>query len=245
MRRQCRCEMSSGREADDADARGVEVPFLRVRTNEAHGLLCVLQRANGFVHHRLVAWNAVLDDECRDAVLHEELRLLLAFEIEGEPRVGAAGKDHDARAVRFESRREIHLDLRSRYVPDESLIGAGLLIRSRFRVRHRSVAVERKGLHLRRKGSRHIERRSGWLARGGRGCGLRRERSRCPASQAKRDQCNRSFQSITCQSMRMNLLDDLRISGARSRRSRAARRKCSRQDRAPCWNCPRPGSVRR
>ena len=69
-----RGEMATGGEADDADARGIEIPFFGALADDADGLLGVLQRADGFVEHGGVAGKAVLDDEGGNAVVLKKLR---------------------------------------------------------------------------------------------------------------------------------------------------------------------------
>src|SRR5690606_36885851 len=49
------------------------------------------------------------------------------------------------------------MNLRARDVPNESLLCTGFLIRCRLRVRYRISAIQRKHLHLRRKGKGWVD----------------------------------------------------------------------------------------
>jgi hypothetical protein len=85
-------EIASGGEADDADARGVDVPGGGVGAGDAHGLLRVFEVGEVFGIVALFR-DSVLDQKTGDADGVEPLAGVDAFAIPGEADVGAAGED--------------------------------------------------------------------------------------------------------------------------------------------------------
>lgn len=127
---QRRGQVSSGGKADGADSVRIEIPSGRVLTGESHRLLGVLQRPDGLIDHRLVAREAVFDDEGGDAVIDKIAGLLEAFEIPSEAGVTAARKDHHAGARGFDPGGQINLDRRLRDLLDPALVRARFFVRA-------------------------------------------------------------------------------------------------------------------
>ena len=90
-------EMSTGGEAEDADAVGVDVPLGGVRAGDAHGLLRVFE-VGGVFGVVLGEGDAVLHQHAGDADGVEPGADFGAFEIVGEDAVASAGKDDDCGA---------------------------------------------------------------------------------------------------------------------------------------------------
>ncbi|MEI9898717.1 MAG: hypothetical protein WDN28_33890 [Chthoniobacter sp.] len=87
-------EMAARGEAEDADARGIEVPFLRPGAHEAEGALDILQRRDVFLQAGTLG-HAILEEHAGDAEGIEPLADFGALEIQGEDAVAAAGADDD------------------------------------------------------------------------------------------------------------------------------------------------------
>ncbi len=145
-------EMSAGREADDANAVGAEIPFIDVLADDTDGLLGILQRADGFVEHGGIAGKTVLDDEGGDAVILKKLRDGGALHGHGKTHVAAAGEDDDAGAVCFGFGRKKDLDGRAADFLDGAGGIGGFLIGRRSGVGDGCAGVEGEGLRGGREG---------------------------------------------------------------------------------------------
>ena len=93
-------EVSAGREADDADSRGVDVVVFGLKPHEPDGPLGVFKRGRMEWSGPLLVSNAVLQHECGDAELIEEFGDLLPFVVHRQPAVPTAGADHDGGPIR-------------------------------------------------------------------------------------------------------------------------------------------------
>ncbi len=89
-------DFAAGGEAHDADLGGVDAPFVGAAADEADGAAGV---DDGFAVDLVFgaggAGEAVFEDECGDAVVREELGDVVAFVVDGEEHVSAAGGDDD------------------------------------------------------------------------------------------------------------------------------------------------------
>ena len=90
-------EVSSGREAEDADAVGIDVPLGGVGTGDAHGLLRVFE-VGGVFGVVVREGDAVLDQNAGHADGVEPGADLGAFEVVGKDAVTSSGKDEDGRS---------------------------------------------------------------------------------------------------------------------------------------------------
>ena len=117
-------EMSARGKAEDTDAFGIDVPFGRVLTDEAHGALRVFE-GRGVFFAAGAARDAILQEDGGEANFVEALADFGAFEVERENVVGAAGTDKDCAAMDFVFRSGINGNGRFRDVPeaDEAAVG--------------------------------------------------------------------------------------------------------------------------
>ena len=131
-------------------------------------------------------------------VVYKVLRLLRSLIVEAKSCITAAGKNQNARASGPVFGRQIHLNLRTRYLPYKSTVCAVLFVRTGLRIRNRSVAVKRKTLHLRRKGIAHIEGRVRSLLRWrGRCTLLATHADRNQTSDAQKQDCSQKFHFVS------------------------------------------------
>src|SRR6185437_6195753 len=94
--------------------------------------------------------------------------------------------------------RQIHLNLRTRYLPYKSTFCAVLLVRTGLRIRNRGVAVKRETLHLRREGIAHIGGRVRSLLRWC-GCSVLfgTDADRNETNHAEKQDCSQKFHFVS------------------------------------------------
>lgn len=96
----CGGEVTSGGEAEDADAFGVDLPIIGVCAEESEGALGILKRGevSGLTFS---GGDAVFEDDAGDSDGVGPLGDFLTFEVHGENGVGSAGADEDGGAGVF------------------------------------------------------------------------------------------------------------------------------------------------
>src|SRR6185437_10455220 len=105
-----RSEMATRREAPNADALRIDMPFLRPTANDPHRALGILQGSRMVITRP----QPIAQHKRGDAVAVQPLGRIFALVTSGQPAVAATGTDDDSRARRLVSRRK--MDSQRRFV---------------------------------------------------------------------------------------------------------------------------------
>ena len=97
-------EMRSCGEAEDADAIRIDVPFDRMRANNAEGALGVLESCRGFWIGSGVG-NAIFNENAGDTGGGQPIADFRALEVDGEDAIGSSRENDDGCAGAFIFRR--------------------------------------------------------------------------------------------------------------------------------------------